>query len=67
MAFVVIHVYLVLYHDYIEARGEASAMISGFKFVRAERIKQNIRSFVNKVKKQMKDGNIKGNIENDPE
>lgn len=39
MAFIVIHVYLVLYHDYVEARGEASAMISGLKFVRAERIK----------------------------
>ena len=67
MAFVVIHVYLVLYHDYTEARGEASAMISGFKFVRAERIKHNIKSFINKVKKQMNDGNVSGNIENDPE
>jgi len=38
MAFIVIHVYLVLYHDYIEARGETSAMLSGFKFVRSERI-----------------------------
>ncbi len=39
MLFVIVHVYLVLFHDYLEARGEASAMISGFKFVRAERIK----------------------------
>jgi Ni/Fe-hydrogenase 1 B-type cytochrome subunit len=38
MAFIVIHVYLVLYHDYIEARGEASAMVSGYKFVRSERV-----------------------------
>ncbi len=44
MTFVVVHVYLVLFHDYLEARGEASSMISGYKFVRAERIgkkKQN--------------------------
>jgi len=40
MVFVVVHVYLVLFHDYLEARGEASAMISGFKFVRSERIKE---------------------------
>jgi len=38
MAFIVIHVYLVLYHDYIEARGETSAMLSGYKFINAERI-----------------------------
>lgn len=38
MAFIAIHVYLVLYHDYIEARGETSAMLSGYKFVRSERI-----------------------------
>ncbi len=41
MTFIVIHVYLVLYHDYVEARGEVSSMISGFKFVRAERIKKD--------------------------
>ncbi len=41
MAFIVIHVYLVLFHDYIEASGETSAMLSGYKFVRSERIKQN--------------------------
>ena len=41
MVFVVIHVYLVLFHDYVEARGEASAMVSGFKFVRSERFKED--------------------------
>ncbi len=41
MTFVVVHVYLVLFHDYLEARGEASAMISGYKFVRSDRIKKN--------------------------
>ena len=42
MTFVVIHVYLVLYHDYVEGRGEASSMISGYKFVRSERFNKAI-------------------------
>lgn len=37
--FVVVHVYLVLFHDWLEGRGESSAMISGYKFVRKERFK----------------------------
>lgn len=45
MAFIVIHVYLVLFHDYIEARGETSAMLSGYKFVRSERIEQDDDEF----------------------
>ncbi len=45
MAFIVIHVYLVLYHDYIEARGETSAMLSGYKFVCSERIEQSDEEF----------------------
>jgi len=48
MAFVVIHVYLVLFHDYVEARGEASAMISGFKFVRSERFKKQSKDIKTK-------------------
>ncbi len=67
MTFVVIHVYLVLYHDYVEARGEASSMISGFKFVRAERIRQNIGKFINKIKNQMNNGSDKDHIEEDNE
>lgn len=35
--FTLIHVYLVFYHDWLEGRGETSAMISGYKFVRKER------------------------------
>lgn len=38
IAFAIIHMYLVFYHDYIEARGESSAMVSGYKFVLKERI-----------------------------
>jgi len=36
--FTLIHMYLVFYHDWLEGRGESSSMISGYKFVRKERI-----------------------------
>jgi hypothetical protein len=29
--------YLVLFHDWLEGRGESSAMVSGYKFCRTER------------------------------
>ena len=57
IGFAIIHVYLVLYHDYIEARGEASAMISGYKFVRSERIKETEEEIIEKAAGQMWDGN----------
>ncbi|OGS70031.1 MAG: Ni/Fe-hydrogenase, b-type cytochrome subunit [Flavobacteria bacterium RIFCSPLOWO2_12_FULL_35_11] len=38
--FVVIHVYLVFFHDWLEGRGEVSSMFGGYKFVREERIKK---------------------------
>ena len=53
MAFIVVHVYLVLFHDYIEARGEASSMISGFKFVRAERVKESEEEIIKHTTQQM--------------
>lgn len=31
--FVIVHVYLVFYHDYIERRGVTSSMIGGWKFI----------------------------------
>lgn len=37
--FSLVHVYLVFFHDWLEGRGEASAMVSGYKFVRSERAK----------------------------
>lgn len=37
--FSMIHVYLVLYHDWLEGRGEVSSMVGGYKFVREDRIK----------------------------
>jgi Ni/Fe-hydrogenase 1 B-type cytochrome subunit len=34
--FTLIHVYLVLYHDYLEGRGEVSSMVGGWKFMEEE-------------------------------
>lgn len=33
--FIIIHVYLVVYHDYVEGRGVMSSMVGGWKFVEA--------------------------------
>jgi Ni/Fe-hydrogenase 1 B-type cytochrome subunit len=38
--FAVVHIYLVMYHDWLEARGEASSMIGGFKYIREERVQE---------------------------
>ena len=35
--FSMVHVYLVFYHDYIEARGVTSSMVGGWKFVEKRR------------------------------
>ncbi len=32
VVFIIVHVYLALYHDYVEGRGEISAIVSGWKF-----------------------------------
>lgn len=37
---IIIHVYLVFYHEWLEGRGEVSSMFSGYKFVRSERIEK---------------------------
>jgi Ni/Fe-hydrogenase 1 B-type cytochrome subunit len=34
--FVIVHVYLVFYHDYVEGRGEVSSMFGGWKFIEEE-------------------------------
>lgn len=36
IVFAIVHVYLVLYHDYVEGRGEVSSMVGGWKFVEEE-------------------------------
>lgn len=38
--FIVIHVYLAMWHDWLEGRGEISSMFGGYKFVRKERVKE---------------------------
>ncbi len=65
MAFVVIHVYLVLFHDYLEARGEASAMISGYKFVRSERVEETEEEIIEKAKEQMWEGGKESHLGDD--
>ena len=40
--FMIIHVYLVFYHDYIERNGIASSMIGGWKFVRRDVLREFI-------------------------
>ncbi len=35
---IIIHIYLVMYHDWLDGRGEVSSMLSGYKFVRKERL-----------------------------
>lgn len=37
--FAMVHVYLVLYHDWLEGRGEVSSMVGGYKFVREDRLR----------------------------
>lgn len=39
--FTVIHVYLVMFHDYVEGRGEVSSMTSGWKFIEEEEFGKN--------------------------
>lgn len=38
--FAMVHVYLVLYHDWLEGRGEVSSMFGGYKFVREDRLRE---------------------------
>lgn len=40
VVFAIIHVYLVLYHDYVEGRGEVSSMFGGWKFIEEEVFEQ---------------------------
>jgi len=37
IVFALTHVYLVLFHDYVEGQGEISSMVSGVKFVTSEK------------------------------
>jgi len=46
--FIIIHVYLVFYHDYVEGEGEMSSMAGGWKFIEEEK-------FFKSVDKEKKD------------
>jgi Ni/Fe-hydrogenase 1 B-type cytochrome subunit len=37
--FSMVHVYLVFYHDWLEGTGQASSMISGYKFIGSDQLK----------------------------
>jgi Ni/Fe-hydrogenase 1 B-type cytochrome subunit len=37
VAFTLVHVYLVAYHDYVEGRGVVSSMVGGWKFIEADK------------------------------
>lgn len=41
VVFVVIHVYLVFYHDYVEGRGTTSSMVGGWKFEREDLLRRS--------------------------
>ena len=41
VVFIIIHVYLVFYHDYVEGRGTTSSMVGGWKFERDDYLKEN--------------------------
>ncbi|MGG9961362.1 Ni/Fe-hydrogenase, b-type cytochrome subunit [Ferruginibacter sp. SUN106] len=53
--FVIIHVYLVFYHDYVEGRGEMSSMGGGWKFIEEETFERNHHQTPNPEKKTSKD------------
>lgn len=48
------HVYLVIYHDYIERRGETSSMIGGWKFVEESIVEEEEKK--DKAKREAKAG-----------
>ncbi len=41
--FILIHVYLVFYHDYVEGRGEISSMGGGWKFMNEDLLEEHIK------------------------
>ena len=40
IVFVIVHIYLVFYHDYVEGRGTTSSIIGGWKFIRDDEVKK---------------------------
>ena len=55
--FMVVHVYLVFYHDYIERNGVASSIIGGWKFIDRRLVRlYRKRLFLERRKREMKKG-----------
>ncbi len=42
VVFIIVHVYLVVYHDYVEGRGTTSSMVGGWKFERDDELKRKL-------------------------
>jgi len=41
--FIIIHVYLVFYHDYVEGRGETSSIVGGWKFCNEDLLEEHLK------------------------
>ncbi len=39
--FTIVHVYLVMYHDWLEGRGIVSSMFGGYKFIKKQRLEES--------------------------
>lgn len=39
---IIVHIYLVFYHEWLEGRGEVSSMFSGYKFVCKDRVQEQM-------------------------
>ena len=53
--FAMVHVYLVLYHDWLEGRGEVSSMFGGYKFVRIKRFKKPVKETEENVEEKVEE------------
>jgi Ni/Fe-hydrogenase 1 B-type cytochrome subunit len=54
IVFSIVHIYLVFFHDYVEARGETSSMVGGWKFIEddAWEKEQKIEEVIERAKRQ---------------
>lgn len=52
--FTIVHVYLVMYHDYVEGRGEISSMGGGWKFIEEAQFQEDLRDTEEQEQKKKK-------------
>lgn len=57
--FIIIHVYLVFYHDYVEGRGETSSIIGGWKFVNDEVLEAHFKESESKEESNKRESKTK--------